>query len=284
MASKQIYEKMLEQGYKLSKDELTIIIGRDFSSYRYALIDALVSTGRVSKRAGRGGGIEYRSAQGQSEILSDNALGKMRKTLSDYAEEEAEEAKERPKKVKEIGSDYYQKLQQYLLESGKYKAVEIVGSKRSGGKWENVDLVAINYSDILRFHVGVFPVLTAFEVKGEYPRIEHIAQAGNYLRFFHCSYLCFYAQQFSGKNIDDLITRLQEDKLWEAAEFYRIGLMVTYYPRDDSKKLRFQVLREAPQTDLDAVTAEDMISELAEENQRLLTQALKNQIAKLISD
>ncbi|EPG66116.1 hypothetical protein [Leptospira wolffii] len=271
---KAVFDSLIERSkqgiYSLTKEEILDIIN-DPDSYSY-VITALEESGRVEKKVRRTGGIDIKRGQGLSitEGLNAANITKIKNYLKQYDFEAS------TLKLKE--NELYKPLNDFLLSLERYTIVENRSEKITGKKWENADLVAVTTYQLL-FHAGLFPKLTAFEVKPTYPNITHIQQTASYLRYCQESYLCFFDSQYRGKLVQDLISKLTDDGILDLVSSFEIGLIVAYRPQSQGKTIQFQILREAPTLDLHPLHVEQgMKLLLSEDNINRLKKDTQTQI------
>jgi hypothetical protein len=278
-ATEKLYEKLKKsESQRLNKEEILLYL-KEFAPYYSYVVTALALIKKITKKSGRVGGIELRTGKGiQQEILESN-----RNKLQHYFSQLDIDFKDKhSKKNKTSESQLYATLREYLEESGQYEIVENRANKRTGNKWENVDLVAVSFSS-LSYHAGIFPKLTGIEAKIDFPGITDIQQAATYLRYCQASYLCYYDPEYTGKNFDDLMTRLRDEGIWDALTTFDIGLIVAFHPQGKSVKYRFHIIKEAPEQILDPNVVEQGIDLLLSGPSKAeLVAALKKQLVKLL--
>lgn len=262
----------------LTKIQILQILDKDFHPYYSYLVSALASIGKIIRKAGRTGGIELRTVQGMKpELVEDNY-----KKLEDYFKsiEIIKPITEVKETLSDAGikaeKDLYPSLKAYLEKLGMFDRVEINAQTRTGGKWENVDLVCVKIHT-LKYHFGIYPKLTGIEVKREFPNITHIQQTASSLRYCHSAYLCFYDADYRGKDVDILLQKLRDEEIWELSNVFTIGLLVAYKPQAKSTNIRYQLIKEAPETPLDFTSVEDGID-------LLLSAEAKNELIKKLRE
>ena len=244
--SKKVFEALLqsEDNKIYPKKEITKILSEKYKGFSDLIIEGIVSLKKVKSKQGAGGGIEYIQEKYIKRKLTANDEKQLINFFDSKVSEIQLEEKDKEndsKNIKKIEKDLYEPLRKYLENSGNYNIVHSCGDERRGdGKWSNPDLIAVKYWKESKYHFGIFPKLTGFEVKFEYPTIEHIQQTASYLRLCHCAYLCFYVETFTKTNHDDLIKELRKNKFWDWANRYGIGLIVAFYPTKVRKIIQFQ--------------------------------------------
>jgi hypothetical protein len=278
--SKDVVKVLVKNNDTLSKQQVIDILGSKYSDYYSVIVSGLAYIEKITKKSGRTGGIQFKPDKAkQRKLVARN----LRDLATYFDEAEIEVSTIRSASVEENDereSDLYEPLKKYLETTGLFSIVEIYGDNRGGGgKWKNPDLIALNYSTSLRYHAGIFPKLTAIEVKYQWPAIRDIQQTASYLRFCHSAYLCLHDQTYTGKNIDSLTTRLRDEEIWEWATINHIGLIVAYSKQKRSPNYDFQIIKEAPETFVDSETIEQGIDTyFSEDTKKQLADAVRVQI------
>jgi len=234
---------------QLSKQQVLAILGSKNEKYYGLIIDALAEIGKITKVQGRSGGIQYRAVQKQTRTIAANNEKKLELY---FGNSDLEIPEIKPEEYDDLyindneEADIYEPLMDYLVSSGYYKHVEIIGDLRSGkGKWKNPDLVALQYSNNYKYHLGLFPKLFGFEVKKQWPSIRDIQQTASYFRYCHYSYLCFFDESYKGSDVNKIIQKVKNEEIWDWASISGIGLIVCYKKQDRSVEYAFQVILES---------------------------------------
>ena len=277
--SKEVFRRLVKNDDALTKQEVLEILGKDNHEHYSLVVGALADAEKITKKSGRTGGIEFKPGQARQRKLVPKNLRALEAYFqaADISESEIPDTGTMDDD-KEKG--LYEPLRRYLEKSGLYTIVEVIGNDRSGGgKWKNPDVVALNYSPRLKYHAGIHPKLTAFEVKYHWPTITALQQAASYLRFCHATYLCFRDSAYTGKKFDKLSARLRDDEIWEWASVYNVGLIVAFNKQERSTAPDFHIVKEAPDVVLDPETVEQGISTyLSQDIQRELVDAVRRQL------
>ncbi|MBW8049442.1 MAG: hypothetical protein FVQ77_03700 [Cytophagales bacterium] len=265
----------------LSRSNITEILGKDFEPYYSYIVSAIAHIGKITKRSGRTGGIEWRYVQGiQGDLVQDN-IKKLERYFKELDLEQPQPNRKilKQERANELEKDIYPALKAYLEDTGMFDLVEIKGDKRAGRKWENMDIICVKYNKLI-YHFGIYPKLTAVEVKREFPNITHIQQAASYLRFCNSSYLCYYDSYYKGKNVDEHLTKLRDLEIWDISNVFNIGLIVAYKAKERAQKFRFQLIKEAPDITTDPTAIEAGIKEfLSDKAKTQLKQVLNEQLS-----
>ncbi len=262
---RKLYDKLREgeeeDDETLSKEQILSLLGQEYVRFYSKIVGMLTRTRRVVKVRGSYGGIMLRHAPG--------LVRKAELTKHDIQiiQSEAKALVDKMGSQRKLEKDNYKPLQEYLLDKGWFNILEISANTRKGKKWKNADLFGVSLTSHLNFHVGVSLKTTAVEVKRDGIRIDYLQQAASCLSFSNMAYLCFFAPDYRGNDLDELIESLKEDEHWQMADQLRIGLIVSYHPTKTKSKLRFQIMREAPYNPVEETAIEDAISKLLTEQQ-----------------
>jgi hypothetical protein len=277
----EVYEELKRSDHSsLTKEEVLSVLGDEYIPYYSYIVTGLASIKKIRKKTGRTGGIELNTGKAIQDQITDSNQRTLGKYFSGLG---VNFSSTKNGEKSSLESSLYEPLKEYLEEMGIYNLVENRANLRSGNKWENADLVAAKYTQ-LTYHVGIFPKLTCIEVKSVFPSITDIQQTASYLRYCNSAYLCFFDREFTGKNYDDLTTKVRDEGVWDLASTFEIGLIVAYHPQERSKKTRFLLLKEAPDTSLDPTAIEEGIDLLVSDfGKKELTEALNKQIVKFLS-
>ena len=234
---------------QLTKQQVLEIVGQKNENYYGIIIDALAEIGKITKVQGRSGGIQYRAVQKQTRTITTSNMKKLDAIFSSddieipaIGSDEDEEAYTNDKAEQDI----YLPLKTYLESLGYYKHVEIFGDARGGkGKWKNPDIVALQYSNNYKYHIGLFSQIYSFEVKKQWPSIRDIQQAASYFRYCHASYLCFFDESYKGSDVNKIIQKIKNEEIWDWAIATNIGLIVCFKKQDRSLEYAFQTILES---------------------------------------
>jgi len=264
---------------KLGKAEVLDHL-REFETYYSHIVTALARMQTIAEKSGRPGGIQLRMGKGiPLEMVAVN-----RRDLPRHLSRPGSGFTTRQRKDDRLlERQLYEPLREYLEELGQYQLVENRAQLRHGKKFENADLVAVTFSS-LSYHAGIFPKLTGIEVKRSFPTVKDVQQAAAYLRYCQSAYLCFFDCEYTGKNLDDMMTRLRDEGIWDALGTSDIGLIVGFCAQKHSPRYHFHVLKEAPEQTLDPNVVEQGIDPLlGEDSKAELRNALQQQMVKLIA-
>lgn len=233
----------------LTKAEIKELLGETLDAFYTNVVQALVDTGNFVRVRGYHGGVKLNPLNDQSSLPEwAEVQDSIKKSFNNISFEtpiattpnEDKEHKE-DKKEREL----YKPLKEYLVRTGLYEIVD-VAAKLQGTKWQNADLIGINYLSDSVYHADIEMRVTAFEVKRNFPSIQAIQQTSSYLTFANAAYLCYVDDQFRGNGIDDVVARLRDEGLWDQIEQVGIGVIVIYYPQEKSQNPRFQTIRYVP--------------------------------------
>lgn len=174
----------------------------------------------------------------------------------------------------------YDRLKKYLASHPNLdlSIVENGANDRTGGVWQNLDLIAVRYSESMRFHFGINPKLFGFEVKRDFPGIQEIQQTASNNRFCVASYICFFHRTYRGTGIDHIITELKDRGMWAWIKKYELGVIVAYCPNLNGVNIAFQTIREAPENSIDPeITDKAIETYFSKDTQQKLSRALFRQ-------
>jgi len=232
----------------LTKQEIKEILGDKLDSFYTNVVQALVDTGHFIRVRGYYGGVKLNPLLDQSTLPDwPEVKDGIRQSFVDISfgtpieAKKGEDVEKEDKREREL----YKPLQEYLVRTGLFEVVD-VAAKLQGTKWQNADLVGINYLSDSRYHAEIEIRVTAFEVKRTFPSVQSIQQTSSYLTFANAAYLCYVDEQFRGNGMDDVVSRLRDEGLWDQIEQVDIGVIVIYYPQEKSQNPRFQTVRYVP--------------------------------------
>ena len=232
----------------LTKQEIKEILGDKLDSFYTNVVQALVDTGHFIRVRGYYGGVKLNPLLDQSTLPDwPEVEDGIKQSFVDISfgtpivAKKGEDVEKEDKREREL----YKPLQEYLVRTGLFEVVD-VAAKLQGTKWQNADLVGINYLSDSRYHAEIEIRVTAFEVKRTFPSVQSIQQTSSYLTFANAAYLCYVDEQFRGNGMDDVVSRLRDEGLWDQIEQVDIGVIVIYYPQEKSQNPRFQTVRYVP--------------------------------------
>jgi hypothetical protein len=232
----------------LTKQEIKEILGDKLDSFYTNVVQALVDTGHFIRVRGYYGGVKLNPLLDQSTLPDwpevEDGIEQSFRDVSFGTPIEAKKGEDVEKEDKRE-RELYKPLQEYLVRTGLFEVVD-VAAKLQGTKWQNADLVGINYLSDSRYHAEIEIRVTAFEVKRTFPSVQSIQQTSSYLTFANAAYLCYVDEQFRGNGMDDVVSRLRDEGLWDQIEQVDIGVIVIYYPQEKSQNPRFQTVRYVP--------------------------------------
>ena len=232
----------------LTKQEIKEILGDTLDSFYTNVVQALVDTGHFIRVRGYYGGVKLNPLLDQSTLPDwpevEDGIEQAFRDVSFGTPIEAKKGEDVEKEDKRE-RELYKPLQEYLVRTGLFEVVD-VAAKLQGTKWQNADLVGINYLSDSRYHAEIEIRVTAFEVKRTFPSVQSIQQTSSYLTFANAAYLCYVDEQFRGNGMDDVVSRLRDEGLWDQIEQVDIGVIVIYYPQEKSQNPRFQTVRYVP--------------------------------------
>lgn len=248
-ATEKIYSEIpARPSASLTKQEIKKILGDSLNGFYTNVVQVLVDTGHFIRIRGYYGGVKLNPLKDQSDLPEWPAVREgIESSFLDISFEtpiettKSEDQEKEDKKEREL----YKPLQEYLVRTGLFEVVD-VAAKRQGTKWQNADLVGINYLSDSGYHADIEIRVTAFEVKRTFPSVQSIQQTSSYLTFANAAYLCYVDEQFRGNGMDDVVSRLRDEGLWDQIEQTGIGVIVIYYPQEKSRKPRFQTVRYVP--------------------------------------
>lgn len=248
-ATERIYLEIARQtSSSLTKQEIKEILGNKLDSFYTNVVQVLVDTGQFIRVRGYYGGVKLNPMMDRSDLPDWlNVKQGIEQSFRDISFEtpieatKSEDVEKEDKKEREL----YKPLQDYLVRTGLFEIVDIA-ARLQGAKWQNADLVGINYLSDSRYHAEIEIRVTAFEVKRTFPSVQSVQQTSSYLTFANAAYLCYVDEQFRGNGMDDVVSRLRDEGLWDQIEQVNIGVIVMYYPQEKSHKPRFQTVRYVP--------------------------------------
>lgn len=286
--AEDVFRTLIESDDSLTKLQVQEVLGETHEDWYSPVISALARIGKVTKTRGRAGGIQFKAGRARQKQLVKSNLHDLEAYFRKNPLPSLPARTREPRQTTARGQEesrFYKPLERYLQRSGLFDIVELCAHNRSAsGKWTNPDLVALAYSAKLQYYVGVFPTLTAVEVKPGEPTIDDIQQTAGYQRFFHSSYLCFHSSSYNGKDFDKLTTQLRDDGTWEASSVYNIGLIVSFFKTKRSKTPDFQLVKEAPDTPLDTQSAESGIDTyFTTDTKQALRKAVAEQVKQILN-
>ncbi len=220
-ATEKIYSEIAYRpSSSLTKQEIKEILGNKLDSFYTNVVQALVDTGQFIRVRGYYGGVKLNPLLDQSNLPDWlNVKNGIEQSFDDISFEtpieatKSEDVEREDKKERQL----YEPLQQYLVRTGLFEVVD-VAAKLQGTKWQNADLVGINYLSDSRYHAEIEIRVTAFEVKRTFPSVQSIQQTSSYLTFANAAYLCYVDEQFRGNGMDDVVSRLRDEGLWDQIE------------------------------------------------------------------
>lgn len=254
--TKQLIDKTVEvykmltdaKDENLSRQEIIEAIGKDLEPYYTNVVQGLADLKLAVRKRGFYGGVSLPgTGEPPRQELTDDDKEALRKLFADGNLKPTAKIKDAASEEEEerLEKEFYRPLKDYLEKSGLYEIV-VINSKISGTKWENADLATVSFERDLRFHSHIDLRMTAVEVKRHFPTAENLQQAASYLVYANASYLCYFDSQFRGKDIDTAVQRLRDQGIWDLAETFGVGLIVSYYAQEGGKKLYFQTVRHIP--------------------------------------
>ncbi|NOU00760.1 MAG: hypothetical protein HOO95_04190 [Gallionella sp.] len=167
-----------------------------YSCIRQALNNfQLVDSSTIRASRGRAGGL-YTEGGGKKVVRPVVAKKKMEKDQQD-AEEQLEQTDITEAKVEK---EYYPLVQEWAIKNG-YPSCKVTGGKLPGFKWENPDLIDIQYT-VGEFTRAIDFGITTFEVKLRVVP-EAIWQAAHYKKFSREVYVVFSKTEEEVREQDD---------------------------------------------------------------------------------
>ena len=247
--SSEVYTKLRNASDStLSRQQVLEIIGPDYEPYYSNVVQGLAALKLVVRSRGYYGGV---SPVPSGESTAPELTAEQRTYLSEHFDPKEMQPTTKIEKAasgaeeQKLEKEFYDPLKDYLEKAGLYEIVN-VSANLGGFKWENADLAAISFERELRYHSHIDLHLTAFEVKRRFPTAENVQQAASYLVYGHASYLCYFDDRFRGTNVDIAVHRLRDEGIWDLAESFGVGLIVSYYAQENGTKLYFQTVRHVP--------------------------------------
>lgn len=282
-----VLNAFLEHDDQLSKQEVIELIGEENANYYSVIVEALANIGKIIKAQGRSGGIRYRSVQKQQRSITVSNQKKLEILFGsdelEIPEIEYLENDDEPYSNDKDENDLYNPLKDYLDTSGYYDFVEVFGNARGGkGQWKNPDIVALSCAYKYKYHIGLYPKITTFEVKKQWPTIRDIQQTASYYRFSHFSYLCFFDGSYKGSDVNRITEKIKNEEIWDWAQTYNVGLIVCFKKQDRSIGYAFQTIKECTQKNIEFSDVEQAIETYFSEDVQKSLQERMKQIIKNI--
>jgi hypothetical protein len=250
-AIERIYSAIPQQpDSSLTKLQIKEVLGETLDSFYTNVVQVLVNTGHFIRVRNYSGGVKLNPVLDQSNLPDWlNVKHGIEQSFRDIEFEtpteatKSEDGEKRDKQERML----YKPLRDYLVRTGLFEVVDIA-AKLQGAKWQNADLLGINYLSDSKYHANIEMRTTAFAVTNTFPSIQSIQQTSSHLTFANAAYLCYVDDQFRGSGMDEVVMRLRDEGLWDQIEQEGIGVIVIYYPQEKSQDPRFQTVRHIPFT------------------------------------
>lgn len=210
-AASQHNANQSEHGGEIDADEVFVSIRRSLNGFKTN------DGSTITPRRGQFGGLYLL----KSEITDQSQVTELAKNVDAIVKVEREQ-EENDKQERELEKNFYPLVQKWAVKNG-YEQTKITGGKLPGFKWENPDLIEVQYS-VGEFTRSIDFGITCFEVKLKVEPFG-IWQAAHYRKFSREVYIAFAKTEAEVRERDN-------GRIFDMAVELGIGVLALNQQRD----------------------------------------------------